>query len=160
MLRPVCAGMPRILKGVLPVELSQKCLNYCLRSQGVQVAAPALTAVTPAKLPWRLSKSWCDSDEALVASAESSPAVCACWCGILHPHVLSRFVVGIKMLSRRSWWTVREIDAGCSCPFLVEESVLLLWGGERQQGPVWARAGTLWICAALKSTSEMKTMFF
>lgn len=63
MLRPVSAGMLRILKGVLPVEFSQKSLNYCLGSQGMQVVAPALTAVTPAKLPWRLSKSWHDSDE-------------------------------------------------------------------------------------------------
>lgn len=31
----------------------------------MQVVAPALTAATPAKLPWRLSKLWCDSDEAL-----------------------------------------------------------------------------------------------
>lgn len=103
MLHPISAGMPRILEGVIPIEVSQKCLNYCLRSQGVQVIAPALTAVTPAKLPWRLSESWCDSDEALVASAESSAAVCACWCGILCAHVLSVFVVGVKMPSRRSW---------------------------------------------------------
>lgn len=79
MLRPVSAGMLRILKGVLPVELCQKWLNYCLRGQAVQVVASVLTAVTPAKLPWCLSELWCDCDEALVASAESSSAVCACW---------------------------------------------------------------------------------
>lgn len=60
MLHPITAGMPRILKGVPPVELSQKSLNYCLRSQGMQVVAPALTAMTPAELPRHLSKSWHD----------------------------------------------------------------------------------------------------
>lgn len=73
MLRPISAGMLRMLEGIFLIELSQKCLNYCLRSQGVQFVAPALTAVTPAKLPWRLSKLWCDSDEALVASAGEQP---------------------------------------------------------------------------------------
>lgn len=63
MLHPVSAGMPRILKGILPVELSQKSLNDCLGRQGMQVVAPALTAMTPAELPRCLSKSWHDSDE-------------------------------------------------------------------------------------------------
>lgn len=56
MLRPVSAGTLRILKGDFPLEMSQKSSNYCLGSQGIQVVAPALTAVTPAKLPQLLVK--------------------------------------------------------------------------------------------------------
>lgn len=63
MLCPVSAGVPGILKGALPIKLAQKSLNYCLGSQGMQDVAPALTAMTPAKLHRHLSESWHDSDE-------------------------------------------------------------------------------------------------
>lgn len=151
--------MPRILEGVFPVEVSQKCLNYCLRSQGVQVVVPALRAVTPAKLPWRLSESWRDSDEALVASAESSAAACACCCGILHAHVLSRFVVGVQMLSTRFGEQCREIvlallslPGGRICASVMER--------REATGTRVGQDRDLRICAALKSTSEMKNMLF